>query len=768
MTANDFRYVDSAIGRADKRNRVIPLETFKAPLGAKDCYTTYLRFPEDFITYWQTNRNTNGKPSVSGYPGLALAIFIPFDFDSEEDPSKALMDTRRVVQHWMARYGVPAKAIRVYFSGCKGFSVELPASLFGGFEPSEVVADRLKYLAVQLAPETETLDLGIYEKMRLWRVPNTINAKSGLYKVPLTVEELLTLDIVAIKKLAESPRHIDVLSEDALEAMPELRALWAATSKPSVASAAGPSVEGTAKIRLHSRNRTLASMAGTMRKRGMGETAIRAALLATNAEQCEPPLEEAEVRRIAASIGQYPPGEDGNDAAAHAVILAPASSFRPEPVRSAWEGRVPLGMVTLLVGVPGKGKSTLTVDLVARASRGELPGDLFGHPVTVALATAEDAISQVVVPRLIAAGADLDRVKIIQVKHQESIGGLSLPDDIDKLREQLMMAEARIVVVDPLVAHIGGSVNTWKDQDVRRVLAPLAHLAEAADAAVIGVMHLNKNQTSDVLNKVGGSVGFGAAARSVLFFAPDPEDPDPESYKRILAHAKCNVGPLAPALRFRVEGREVQGHVGVTIKTSAIAWCGEARGVAAADLVVEPATAEERQAKTAKEQEIEEAVEVIRQLIAGGTTEADAVQNELKGLRIRERVWREAKCRLGVTSKKSSFKAGWEWVLPEGGQRLPYKPESVAFVERRESQPAKYPNNAEDDEDDEGRQSREDAQAVCTPSKATKTDEGDEEVEDGGEHPSPNGLDHDEAYWQKHDGKVVELIRASARSGGAR
>src|SRR5438034_3931626 len=65
----------------------------------------------------------------------------------------------------------------------------------------------------------------------------------------------------------------------------------------------------------------------------------------------------------------------------------------------------------------------------------------------------------------------------------------------------------------------------------------------------------NKNQTSDVLNKVGGSVGFGAAARSVLFFAPDPEDPDPESYKRILAHAKCNVGPLAPALRFRVQGR---------------------------------------------------------------------------------------------------------------------------------------------------------------------------------------------------------------------
>jgi len=423
-----------------------------------------------------------------------------------------------------------------------------------------------------------------------------------------------------------------------------------------------------------------------------------------------------------------PPTSDGPD---HTVVLAPASSFHPEPVRSAWEGRVPLGMVTLIVGVPGKGKSTLTVELVARASRGQLPGDLFGQSVTVALATAEDAISQVVVPRLIAAGADLDRVRIIQVRHEGTVGGLALPDDIDKLREQLIAAEARIVVVDPLVAHIVGSINTWKDQDVRRVLAPLAHLAEEADAAVVGVMHLNKNQTSDVLNKVGGSVGFGAAARSVLFFAPDPEDPDPESYKRILAHAKCNVGPLAPALRFRVQGREIESKDHTIIKTSGIAWDGEARGVSAADLVVEPATAEERQAKTAKEQDIEEAMEVIRELLAGGTTEADAVQKELTRLKIKERTWREAKRRLGIQSKKSSFKAGWEWVLPEGGQRSPYNPEPSAFDKQRENNTAKYPNNAEDDEGDEDGRRSEDGRLVCTPSKASKTTKADEGDEDG-------------------------------------
>jgi hypothetical protein len=458
----------------------------------------------------------------------------------------------------------------------------------------------------------------------------------------------------------------------------------------------------------------------------------------------------------------------------HHVILTPATSFSPEPVRHAWEGRVPLGMVTLLVGVPGQGKSQLTIQLLARASRGDLPGDLFGQPVTVALATAEDAISQVVVPRLMAAGADLDRVRIIQVKHEGSTGGLSLPEDIDQLREQLIAAGARMVVVDPLVAHITGGINTWKDQDVRRVLAPLGHLAEEANAAVVGVMHLNKSQTSDVLNKVGGSVGFGAAARSVLFFAPDPENPDPDSYKRILAHAKCNVSPLAPALRFRVAGEEIEGAKGESIKTSVIVWCGEARGVSASDLVAEPATAEDRRARTAKEQAVEEAQEVIRQLLAGGTKDAESVQRELKRLGIKERDWRAAKALLGVRSQKAGFSSGWDWVLPEDRPRTPYNAQSSIFGEEKKIHTAKSLKCTEGDEDDEGGQTgeegHEDGPVQPDRAKGTKTDEGDEEDEDRGDGgrgvPLQNGLDHDEAYWQRHDCKVIDAIRQSARSGG--
>jgi len=402
------------------------------------------------------------------------------------------------------------------------------------------------------------------------------------------------------------------------------------------------------------------------------------------------------------------------------VVLVSAAEFQPAPVRWAWEDRIPLGMVTLLVGVPGQGKSTLTIELAARASQGHLPGDLLGQPATVVLATAEDAIAQVVVPRLIAAGAALERVQIVQVRRDGMVGGLSLPEDIEAFRAQLLAAAARIVVVDPLVAHIGGGVNTWKDQDVRRVLAPLGRLAEDADAAILGVMHLNKAQTSDVLNKVGGSVGFGAAARSVLFFAAEP-DTEPDSYARVLAHAKSNVGALAPALRFRIEGREVVGGV----KTSGVVWCGEARGVSASDLVKEATTTDEREAKNAKANALRDAEAIIRELLAEGPREAEAIRAELRRLGIPERRWREVKDRLGVRSRKATFNGPWEWYLPttddeEDGSPICHGPRPL-----RLSPPSKLLNISKKIEED----------GVCTSSKGTSSSvlfEGDEEDEGDG------------------------------------
>ncbi|PYR33175.1 MAG: hypothetical protein DMF90_21760, partial [Acidobacteria bacterium] len=315
VAANEFAFVDTAIGGAYNRNHVKRIDKFNPPPGTQDCYTTCLRFTDELLSYTQSNRKT-GKPSVSGYPGPALALFLPFDLDCGEDPTRALIDARRVVQHWMAQYDVPAKAIRVFFSGCKGFSVELPATLFGGFEPSVDVAERLKRLAACLGEGAETLDTTIYEKLRLWRWPNTINSKTRLYKVPLTVEELLALDLTAIKRLAVSPRQIEWPPDDEWQVNPELQALWMGTPEPTIARPARLGTQADddgQKILKGNRNARLTSLAGTMRRRGMGEAAIAAALLETNAAQCDPPLDEAEIRRIAASVARYEAAEANRD-----------------------------------------------------------------------------------------------------------------------------------------------------------------------------------------------------------------------------------------------------------------------------------------------------------------------------------------------------------------------------------------------------------------------------------------------------------------------
>jgi len=136
MNPAAFVFIDTATGGVFKRNHVVAIDKFEPSCAAQDCFTTLLRFTDDLIDYMQTHRNKNGSPSVAGYPGPGLALFVPFDFDCEENPAIALADARKVARRWMADYQVPANAIRVFFSGYKGFSIELPATLFGGFEPS--------------------------------------------------------------------------------------------------------------------------------------------------------------------------------------------------------------------------------------------------------------------------------------------------------------------------------------------------------------------------------------------------------------------------------------------------------------------------------------------------------------------------------------------------------------------------------------------------------------------------------------------------------
>ncbi len=191
----EYVYVDTAMGGVHNRNTVMKLSDFNPVAGVPDCFTTYLRFTEDLLDYTHSNLSaTTGKPSVAGYPGPALAEFLPFDFDDKKDPGRALAEAAHFVKFWEKKYGFPPEALRIFWSGMKGVSIEVPADLFGGFEPSVDIAQRLEVLAAKMTPGAKTLDTTIYEKMRLWRVPNTRHGSSGLYKVPLPPGALLKLE----------------------------------------------------------------------------------------------------------------------------------------------------------------------------------------------------------------------------------------------------------------------------------------------------------------------------------------------------------------------------------------------------------------------------------------------------------------------------------------------------------------------------------------------------------------------------------------------
>jgi RecA-family ATPase len=164
---------------------------------------------------------------------------------------------------------------------------------------------------------------------------------------------------------------------------------------------------------------------------------------------------------------------------------------------------VPIGEVTLLVGPPKKGKTSIAIDWSALLSQGTLPGCCAGTPSATILASAEDAFDYTLSPRLMAAGADLTRVVFADMTQGESVLGLTIPNDLDALGELVRLHSAKLVIIDPFIAHLPAEINSHRDQDVRRAMAPLSRFAKEHDVAVLLIAHFNKQQTSDSLSRVG-------------------------------------------------------------------------------------------------------------------------------------------------------------------------------------------------------------------------------------------------------------------------
>ncbi len=367
--------------------------------------------------------------------------------------------------------------------------------------------------------------------------------------------------------------------------------------------------------------------------------------------------------------GKRPEGSNGNAATVsghpEATILeSPAppppagkllSEVEPERVEWLWPGRLPLGKLAVLDGDPGLGKSVVTLDLAARVSAGlELPDGERCGPAGIVLLSAEDGLRDTIKPRLDAAGADTERIVALSTVTEAKTGErvISLSKDLAIIERAIERVGAGLVVVDPLTAFLSEKTDSYKDQDVRRALAPLATLAERTKTTILVVRHLNKAAGGNTLYRGGGSIAIIGAARSGLVIAEDPED----SERRILAANKHNLSKAAPSLAFRI-GTAPNG-------TARVSWGGTST-LTAADILKEPADPEQKSA-------LSEAKEFLLQELEDGPVAAEQVEKDARGAQISVRTLKRAKRALGVRSRKQGDV--WNWVLAQEKREVGHSP----------------------------------------------------------------------------------------------
>ena len=342
--------------------------------------------------------------------------------------------------------------------------------------------------------------------------------------------------------------------------------------------------------------------------------------------------------------------------ASRTIVMVPTSEIAPARINWIWPGIIASGSVTGLVGYPGLGKSQVAIDIAATVSTGrQWPGDAAnGNAGDVIILSAEDDVAHTIVPRLIAAGANRDRVHAVKaVKEDDRVErAFNLALDLDQLDKDNDIGPVKLLVIDPVSAYLtptkGRRVDRNNAGDARAILGRLATFAARHGLGVLAISHLNKSNGARAITRTTGSLEWVAAPRAVYLVTEEAR-----TERRLFLPLKNNLAPDRTGYAFEIENRVVADG----IRTSAVVWSSDPVTI----------SADEALAAAAKKVTFG-AVDFLQQALSEGPMDQTEIVRRGREAGFSEKNLRTAREKLGVTPRKEGFGAGGRWVwVPAGG-----------------------------------------------------------------------------------------------------
>ena len=404
------------------------------------------------------------------------------------------------------------------------------------------------------------------------------------------------------------------------------------------------------------------------------------ALLLEKAKQRVRDAQE-DIARYERSLGLFlPDGTHSKEQLEHVFF----SETKEEQLEWIWKRRLIRGKINKLVGLPGVGKSLITVDTAARVSRAMLWPDGTGRaPLgNVLIVSAEDGAADTILPRLRAHGADLERVAWIKGK-KEPLGRsekiLTLDTDHALLEDKIEELKAVLTIFDPVLSFTGKRVNPNAEVEVREFLAPLAAISERTGTAMWGIMHYNKKIDLDKIQRVPGAAAWGGFTRSVMFAEENPNKPR----TFLFGSLKMNLGPKPSILSYHIE----DAYPGADSDIGKLLWDDE---------LIDPY---DPSTERTVPSESERAIALLEEMLSPYGPDVPGIPTvelnaEAQTREISMPTLQRARTKRGVISKKVGD--AWHLWLPPTDHKPPSRLEELL------EQPIFLRNNGEGDEGDDG------------------------------------------------------------------